>query len=645
VLNRYFFCFASPGDTTKLYRDQEQNQPMLSAKQILHGVVEGVGDGGNQSGVNTPQGGLFIDHRYRGKPLVFAGTVGLLRRSIAATGQPAHQKQARPGDLIVLIGGKVGLDGIHGATFSSEGLHGNSPVSAVQIGDPITQKKFSDLLIHQARDQGLYTSITDNGAGGLSCSVAEMARESNGCRVELDTVPLKYPGLAPWQIWISESQERMTLAVPPEHWPAFQRLCQSHGVMAASIGQFTDSGSCVVTYQDTTVMELSLSFLHDGLPSRPMQTKRPQRTLREPYLYLPEEMTDELVSMMGRESIVSTAWISQQYDHEVQGGSVLKPLQGRGRVNAEATVVRPVLTEDQAVAVSQSLYPTYGDIDPYHMVAAAIDTAVRNLVATGVPLDRIALLDNFCWSQSDQSERLYELKQAAEACYDYATAYETPFISGKDSMFNEFQGYDDRGNPIEIAVPPTVLISSVGVMPDFRRAVSIDLKQPGDLIYLLGETDDELGGSEYYAMYAEIGLHVPKVDAARNRSRYQRLSAAIANGLVSSAISVTRGGLAVALAKTALAGRYGVQIDLDAVRGQWLRYDHALFAESQGRVVVSVRPDQQASFEACFEPGDCACIGQVTEADDFRVDHDNEPVVLTNLSMLGSRYYNGLDMI
>ncbi|ABS54990.1 Phosphoribosylformylglycinamidine synthase [Methanoregula boonei 6A8] len=592
-INVYGFCVGDPASEPALYRGRDRKNPIISPRQILDGVVRGVGVGGNCSGIPTPQGFCWFDNRYAGKPLVFAGTVGVMPRE--HNGQNLFEKKAEPGDLIVMMGGRVGKDGIHGATFSSEALDPNSPVTAVQIGDPITQKKFSDVLVKEARDLGLYRSITDNGAGGLSCSVAEMAKECNGCHVELDRVPLKYPGMAPWEIWISESQERMTLAVSPEKSAELIDLCARRGVEATLIGKFTGTGRCVVEYGGKTVMDIELAFLHDGLPKKHLVTR--QAPVAEPAVGplppCPDQLGDTLAAMIGRRNICSTEFVTIQYDHTVQGGHVLGPVQGKGRVQSVATLTKVVPGSKRAVGLSQALFPSYAELDPYRMAGAAIDLAIRGLVATGISPESIALLDNFCWCSSDEPERLWQLKEAARGCYDYAKAFGTPFISGKDSMFNDFSGYDAENNRVKISVPPTLLISSIGIHSDVTKAVSLDAKISGDLVYVIGTTEEELAGSEYFAFLGAGGSTVPCLDAAAARVRYLRLSDAIAHELVSSAYPVGHGGIGVALAKVAIAGRLGMDITLPGA----LRPDIFLFSETLGRFVVTVAPDHKRAFE------------------------------------------------
>jgi len=642
IINRFGFCFGNIYSTEQFYRGKDRTLLVNNPRKTMDTVIEGVQVGGNCSGIPTPQGFLFFDEAFL-QPLVFVGTLGLIPRQV--NGKPSHEKQAMPGDYIVMVGGRVGKDGIHGATFSSEAIDSGSPATAVQIGDPITQKKMSDALIKEARDLGLYNSITDNGAGGLSCSVAEMAKESGGCYVHLDKVPLKYPGLAPWETWVSESQERMTLSVPQEKWDSFHNLMRRRGVEATVIGEFTNSGKCVVDYNGNNVMDVDMEFLHNGLPPRPIKTTFKRKSHEEPNFKCLDDLTDSLYGMLKRQNIASFEFISQQYDHEVQGGSVIKPLQGRGRVNGDATVVKPRLGSDKAVVLSQGINPSYSEIDTYEMAACAIDTAIRNAVAAGADLEHLALLDNFCWCSSTEPERLGQLKRACQACYDCATEFETPFISGKDSMFNDFKGFDESGNPIKISVLPTLLVSTIGVMKDARKAISIDTKFEGDLVYVLGATHNELGGSEYFAMKGEqergkkyIGNSVPKVDAEINARMYKAFSKAAEEGLVASAISVHRGGLATALAKSAIAGQLGMDIELEKIPNYCPRGDFTLYSESQGRLIVTIAPENKGRFEAAMRQNMFAMVGQVRGDAQFRITQKGKNVVDTTIDKITESY-------
>lgn len=625
AINVYGFCFGDPFyDGELMFRKPDCTDPILHPKVIFEGVRRGVEHGGNKSGIPTAWGFIRFDQRYMGKPLVFVGTVGILPRF--TNGKPAHEKRAEPGDLIVMAGGRIGKDGIHGATFSSEGLHEGSPAAAVQIGDPITQKKLADAQL-EARDLGLYHSVTDNGAGGLSCSVGEMAKESGGAMVFLEKAPLKYPGLPPNEIWISEAQERMTYAVPRDKVEQFIELMKRRGVEATVIGEFTNSGRCVVKFNDEVVMDIDLEFLHNGLPIKDLRSVWNPPEHPEPDFPPPNDLAETLAEMLSRLNICSKEYVVRQFDHEVQGGSVIKPLIGVEQdVHSDAVVMKPLLDSKQGVALSSALFPQYGDIDTYWMSACAVDTAVRAVVCVGANPRRIALLDNFCWCSSDEPERLGQLKRAVKACYDFALAYNTPFISGKDSMFNDFKGFDAHGNPMKISIPPTLLISSIGIVEDVTKCVSADFKASSDYIYVLGITKRELGASEYYSMRGEkeqreryIGKSVPQVDADTASAMYKILAECIKDNIISACAPTSLGGLGITFAKMAMAGRLGTEIDLRAVPvdNNLSRDDFILFSESTGRVVVTVAPYNAGELEKRFKGFPISKVGNVRDDDLF----------------------------
>ncbi len=637
IINVYGFCLADPDSKIKLYKGAKKTLPMLTSRRILDGVAGGVNSGGNCSGIPTPLGFLYFDERFRGKPLVFVGTLGLI--PVRLHNRKSYMKKAKPADYIVMVGGRVGLDGIHGATFSSEALSAGSPATAVQIGDPITQKKLSDAIVKEARDLNLYSSITDNGAGGLSCSVAEMAKESGGCVVQLDRVPLKYQGLAPWQIWISESQERMTVSVPKKKWQRFYTLMKSRGVEATVIGTFTNSHKCIVRYKGKTVMDIDMDFLHNGFPYDHLQTKPVVRTYAEPSYTNKSNYTPDILKVMASRNIAGCPFLARQYDHEVQGTSVTKPLQGRGQVNADATVSRPILSDQIGVALSFGLAPSYGDIDMYASAAASLDTAVRACIVAGADPDRIALLDNFCWSQSRNPERLYELKQAARACFDLALVYGTPFISGKDSMYNEFAGFDAFSKPVTVAIPPTVLISGLGILDDCADTVTLDAKMPKDLVYILGNTFNELGGSQWYALSGAIGNTVPNVRARENIYLYRRYYMLVKHHLLVSGQSVGKGGLAAALVKTSLGGRLGMYLTLPTLPGNVKGSAETLFSESQGRIVVTVAPHNKKRFEKLLVDIPHSYLGTVSEDGKFIIKNAyGSPIIDTTIDRLCASY-------
>ena len=638
VANMYGFCvgnpFSDPNESHPLYRDPNQKEQMLPPRRILDGVVKGINCGGNASGIPTPHGFLLCEDRFAGKPLVFAGTIGLLPRKTA--GRKSWEKSAKPGDLIVTIGNRVGLDGIHGATFSSVKLDEGSPATAVQIGDPITQKKFSDMLVKEARDLGLYSSITDCGAGGISSAIGEMAREAGGCRVDLEKVPVKYPGLAPWQIWISESQERMVLAVPKNKWKALGELAKKRGVEVTVIGEFTKGKNVQICWVGKTILDLSLDFLHNGWPREEIKITQPERALRVlPPSALMTNLGDELSAVLSRPSIASHLFIAEQYDYEVQGGSVTKPMQGRGRVPSPAAVFKPVLSSAAGVLMTSALYPTYSDGDTYKMAAASIDTAIRQAIAGGATLESIAILDNFCWSRSNTPESMHELRQAGRACYETALAYQTPYISGKDSMHNDFHGYDRAGKHVDISIPPTLLISAIAVLPNALTAMTLDFKNGGDYIYLLGETYDEFGGTEYAAMHGGATVGVPKVDAEIWAPLYKKY--ARAQKYANAAFAVGRGGLTVALSKMAIGGELGFDIDLKKLSGTWTTDAAALFSESQGRIIACVAPRARSAFQKILGKN-ITCIGRVTKDGSVVVRKGEEKIIETAVGELAHAF-------
>ncbi len=633
VANMYGFCVGEPTDTRPLFRDERGEEQMLSPRRILDGVVKGVNSGGNASGIPTTHGFLLCEDRFRGKPLVFAGTVGLLPRKTA--GRKSWEKAARPGDLIVSVGNRVGLDGIHGATFSSVKLDEGSPATAVQIGDPITQKKFSDMLVKEARDLGLYNSITDNGAGGISSAIGEMARESGGCRVDLEKVPVKYPGLAPWQIWISESQERMTLAVPKGKWKELAALAKRRGVEVTVIGEFTKGGQAEVRWNGETILDLSLEFLHNGWPREEIAIKEPMRVLAPLKKNPQSDIGADMLAILSRPSVASSLFISEQYDYEVQGGSVAKPIQGRGRVPSPSSVSKPVLSSPAGILMTSALYPNYSDGDTYKMAAASIDTCVRQALAGGANLDSIAILDNFCWSRSNTPESMWELREAGRACYETALAYETPYISGKDSMHNDFRGYDQKGEAVNISIPPTLLVSALAVLPKALDAKTLDFKKAGDSIYLIGETHDEFGGTEYGAMHGNATENVPNVDAKNWAKMYKTFGRA--RKYTDANFAVARGGLSVALSKMAIGGGLGFEVDLKKMPGTFTEAEGALFSESQGRIVCAVPSRDRAAFEKTMGKN-AVCIGKVTKDESVVVKRGKEMLVETTLGKLVSAF-------
>ena len=614
IFNTDVFCFASP------FYDKPLPPRLLHPRRIFEGVVEGVEHGGNESGIPTVNGSIVFDERFAGKPPVYCRTAGLMPAVV--NGRPGHEKKARVGDRIVMTGGRIGKDGIHGATFSSEELHEGSPVTAVQIGDPITQKRMFDFLLI-ARDRGLYSAITDNGAGGLSSSVGEMAEDTGGFELHLDRAPLKYSGLRPWEILISEAQERMTLAVPPEKLDEFLALAKEMDVEACDLGLFTDSGYYHCLYEGTTVAYLAMEFVHGGVPQMTIPARWQAPSLVEPQFPAPLDLGATLKHLLGRLDICSKESVVRRYDHEVQAATVLKPLVGVANDGpADAAVIRPLFDSFEGVTVAHGICPRYSDLDTYHMMACAIDEALRNYVAVGGDIEHVAGLDNFCWCDPVKSERTpdgeykaAQLVRANQALYDYCIAFGVPLISGKDSMKNDYQIGDTK-----ISIPPTVLFSVIGKIRDVRKAVTMDVKRPGDLVYLLGTTADELGGSEYYAMHGTLGKNVPQVDAAAAIARYRAVNQAQAEGLLASCHDLSDGGLGVALAESAFAGGYGIHADLRAAATAGpLRDDALLFSESQSRLLVTARSEHKDRFEALFAGQAVSLLGAVSDDAELRI--------------------------
>ncbi len=607
ILNTDVFCFAPPDfPYDKLPRE------VLHPRRIFKGVRAGVADYGNRLGIPTLNGAILFDEQYVANPLVFCGTLGLLPKHLSPQGQQ------RPGDLVVVAGGKTGRDGIRGVTFASEQLTGESTsvsYTAVQIGNPIVEKKLIDVLL-EARDLGLYRRITDCGGGGLSSAVGEMAA-STGVRVDLNKVTLKYAGLSYTEIWISESQERMLLAVPPEHIDRLRELFASEGVDATVIGEFTADRRLRLFYHGSPVADLSMEFLHKGRPQVERKATWKQPHYPEPDFAPPPDLNQPLLQILGSWNVCSKEWVIRQYDHEVQGGSVLKPLVGKDNDGpGDAAIIRPLLDSERGVIVSCGINPGYGKIDPYWMAASAIDEALRQIIAVGGSLKKVALLDNFCWGNTSRPDVLGALARASRACYDMATTYGTPFISGKDSLNNEFES-DGR----TISIPHTLLISAVGVMEDVKRAISMDFKKSGDLVYIAGTTRNELGGSEYFKTRGFTGNNVPRVNPRAAKQLMDCLSRATEKGLVRACHDCSDGGLGVALAEMSFAGGLGATIHLKSVPlGEPIdRDDFILFSESNSRFLVEVAPESKDTFEQVMKTTSFAAIGQVTGGETVRV--------------------------
>ena len=644
IANTDVFCFGPP--------DWEGQLPenLFHPSRVLRGVHSGVRVGGNESGIPTVNGAIVFDDRYIGKPLVYCGTVGIMPR-LLPDGRPSHVKTPVAGDIVYMVGGRVGYDGIHGATFSSLELTEESPSSAVQIGDPITQKKMLDMVL-EARDAGLITCITDNGAGGLSSSIGEMAEYTNGCEIDLAKVPLKQAGLSPWEILVSESQERMTIAVKPEDQTAFEALATLHEVEATAVATFTSTGMFHVRYGEATVAYLPIEFLHDGVPQLQLESEwRPP----ELPLFVPPSEADHselLQAMLQRPNIASKETWVRQYDHEVIAQTAIKPFVGVERDGpGDAGVIAPIHGDPHGLVISCGIAPRYSDIDAGAMAAASIDEAVRNAVCVGLDVDKMAGLDNFCWPDPIESVKtpdgrfkLAQLVRANRELERVCRAYRLPCVSGKDSMKNDYGTGAEK-----ISIPPTLLFSLFGDHPDVRRSATSDFKNDGDKIYLVGVSKQELGASELAFMLTEngqadgVGGQVPLLPhPEQNLSTYRALAKSIRAGLIRTAHDCSEGGLAVALAEMCIGGRMGASIDIDGTGSGdvWGR----LWGESLGRFVVAVPPHHENDFLSAMKGHPMTVLGTVEASQPLIVNDADEPLIQLDVQAMASLWKGTLDL-
>lgn len=628
---------------------------VLSPRRIASGVVSGVRDYGNKMGIPTVNGAILYHSGYIFNPLVFCGCLGILPHG-------SHPNNVQPGDRIVVLGGRTGRDGVHGATFSSGEMSSEINAqagTAVQIGAPITEKKVTDVIL-QARDRKLYHAITDCGAGGFSSAVGEMGAHT-GAYVELAHAPLKYQGLAPWEIWLSEAQERMVLAVQREHLAELAALCTLEEVELSVIGHFTDDARLTVAYQGQTVATLDMDFLHDGRPERTLDAiwTRPTPEMRSS-TYVQDissstHFTPTLLALLRHPSIASKEEVVRRYDHEVQGATVLKPLVGRaGNGPGDAAVLHPILDEatDAGIILSNGVNPLYGNIDPYHMAMNAVDEALRNLTAVGGDVTRVAILDNFCWGNPTDPQQLGMLVRAVKGCHDAALGFKTPFISGKDSLNNEY-----RANGQRLPVLPTLVISAVGVIDDAAQTIDMSLKTPGNLLYQIGLTRNELAGSHYAEVIDSVSFErlfphtaVPQVRVDRAALVMKALGEAIRAGMVEACHDLSEGGLAVAAAEMSLAGMLGVALDIsqiqpvDAPLVQNAADSVRLFSESASRFLVEITPEQWGIFEKHMRYSgvqDVTYVGTVSTGSEFVVKSGENELIRVSVAELQEAWKGG----
>lgn len=623
IMNTDVFCFGPPDlGYKKLPRG------ILHPKRIIKGVYQGVRDYGNRMGIPTKSGAVYFDEDFLYNPLVYCGTVGLIRKD-------RIKKGARAGDLILLVGGKTGRDGIHGATFSSAELSVEAEKSCVQIGNPIVEKRVMDCLL-KVSELGILNSVTDCGGGGLSSAVGEMGKET-GVKVYLERVPLKYAGLTPREIWISESQERMILSVPPRYIKKVIRIFNSEGVEATVIGKFTNSKKLELYYKNQRVCELDMDFLHNGLPMPEKKARIRKAKFESVRFPEPRDYNNVLLDIIESYNCSSREWLVREYDHEVQGASVIKPFTGVYKDgHQDAVVIKPLLYKNKGIVISCGINPAYGKYDAYNMALSVIDEALRNIVATGGNITKCAMLDNFCFASPEREDVLGDIVLSARGCYDGAKAFGVPFISGKDSLNNEW--FDENGQ--SHLIPPTLLISAIGIIDDVRKCITMDFKRPESFIYLVGVTKEELGGSEYLRLLKIKNSTVPGVNLKLAPQIMKRLHRAIINGLVASSHDLSQGGLALALSEMAMAGDIGCQIDLGRIKfmGKKRRDDILLFSESNTRFLVEVLPVYKSAFENIMEDLPWAMIGKTIQTRKVEIYSSKKLLIELPIRVLRARW-------
>ena len=593
-------------------------------KYVYRGVTAGISAYGNNMGIPTVNGAIYFDDSYTGNVVVYCGCVGLLPLS-------KFRRNAKSGDIVLLVGGKTGRDGIHGVNFASAELTEKSELvsrPAVQIADPIEEEKVKRAII-EVRDLELASAITDLGGGGLSSAIGETADKFNcGTIINLQKVPLKYQGLTPWEIYISESQERMLLIIPPENLEKTLEVFSKEEVNATAIGKLTPDHHLRVYFQKEEIADLDISFIFTSIESEKTAIYEKIK-FKEPIFPEPKNLSRILLQLLSAPNIASKEKVIRTYDHEVKGNTVLKPLQGKYSGPNDAAVLKPLDNSWKGIVISCGMNPKYGKIDTYWMAASAIDEAIRNNVAVGGR--RIALLDNFTWGNPDKQERLGSLVKACEACYDIAVGFGTPFISGKDSLYNE--------SPLG-PVTPTLLISALGIIPDVRKTVSMDIKKPENLLYIVGETFNELGGSEYYASKEFIGRNVPKVRTSIANNIFKAITKAIDSNLIEACHDISEGGLAVAAAEMAFAGGYGIELDLTKVPNKEIsRNDFLLFSESNSRFLVEINKKAKDNFEFIMKGTQHSEIGKITKKTELSIRGLNgELIINTPLENLQKKW-------
>lgn len=634
VVNTDIFCFADPDYSKKL------PPAALHPRRIMHGVVDGVRDYGNRLGIPTAAGAVWFDDDYALNPLVFVGTIGIMPTW-------AVNKQVYPGDLVVAIGGRTGRDGLHGATFSSANIEDASEVSAVQIGHAINEKKVLDAMM-KLRDARLYRAVTDCGAGGFSSAIGELGGET-GVRVDLSKALLKDSRIKPWEIWVSESQERMILCIPPKNLKAAQKILESEDCEYSVLGVFTKTNKLEVYYGKDKIVDVANAFLHGGVPNITRKAVWKAPKLKPSKINLPAKKLGQLLhKSLADLNACSREPIIRQYDHEVQGGTVVKPLQGVTHDGpGDATVIRPVsatgdIKDYNGFAVSHGLNPAIGKLDPYQMALNCCDEAVRNLLCVGADITKTAFLDNFCWGSPDNKTLMGALVLTARGCYDGAMAYGAPFISGKDSFYNQSKNAAGK----DVAIPSTILISATAPVYDVRKALTMDFKRPGSSIYIVGVTKDELGQSTAGNILGIKNSFVSVVEPKAALESYKRIYTAMQRGLIDAAHDLSQGGLAAAAAEMCFSGGLGAEIDLNKlpVKGR-LNAAQKLFSESASRIILEIAPENEKAFISAMKGAKFARIGVVTAGLKLEISEGKNKVISENIYKLKTSWQKTLERV
>lgn len=641
IANTNVLCFSPMSITDENLKKVPKK--ILHPKAILEGVHKGIEDGGNKSGIPTVNGAFNFHPGYVGKPLVYCGTIGALPQKIK--GHNTFEKHQAPKDYIVVVGGDVGHDGIHGATFSSVELNENSPATAVQIGDPFMQKKVTDFLI-VARDQMLYSGITDNGAGGLSSSIGEMAVLSDGATINLDKVPTKYPNLSPYEIIISESQERMSFSVPKDKLDAFLNLAKSFSVKASIIGNFTDTGMFEIKSNDKIVGLLPLNFLHESLIPMELNAvwEGPKKEILpfELEKNLSDSLKEKIIQTISSDNIRSKENLIRQYDHEVKAQTVLKPfLVNKASGPSDAGIIYPKnegCEKNRGIVISSGIYPSWSHIDTYYMAQMATDEAIRNIVASGGDPNKTAITDNFCWPDPikslncpDGEHKLAQLVRACEGLKDIILEYGTPLVSGKDSMKNDMIGENFYKEKVKVSVPPTLLITGMSDIKNIENKLTTNFKNHGDIIYLLGKSSyDEIHASEYTRISNIDTLSLPKFHLKENKNLYERIYSSSSKNILNSCHDISEGGTITSIFESALTNYLGVQICVEKCLKDGEKLEAFLFNETPGTFIVSVSPEKKNEFEKFFEGIDKREVGKVTTSECIEISN-NEVLSLKEL--------------